>query len=301
MEMKLKELLQTHDAYTRGPSLRDNLGDGYLLERNPVYRAVRSAAAHAGFKFSKARFFDYDSLPLTQLSKIMSHKTIPYRNTVRPLREVEEQAPGVFSLNDIPPLSANYLFHESAHAAIYPIISKIPVRSKSQIERERATALHILLAESFANASESLSNIYATDETHDEFLYKNSYIMETVAVRKTLRATADQFGQESLFKILVLSFLHANFLKTKDVAPTFERVISLVFGRPPKHITHLKKVFMGGLDLDPEFTKFTNAFCLRLMGIKSPIQNLFDFDLMKKITADNHYLALLDSMAKIII
>ena len=298
--MKLKALIENHDAYSSKAGLKDNLGDGYLLKMNPVYSKIRTSALALGFQFTTGRFFDYETLPLTQLPKILSKRRIPYQDNVHPLREIEKGAPRTFFLNEIPPFKANYLFHEAAHAVAHPHISKIKIKPGNKIFREQSLALHALLEESFANACESLANIYSTTEIHDEFLYKNSYIMEEARERAALKKAVDFFGKRAVFEVLMLSFLHANFLKTKNTAELFSRVLAIVFGKIPKNHNVLKTVFKTGLDLDPEFTVFTNAFCLRLLGIKTRLPELFQYDFLHAFERDALYLSLLKDLSKTI-
>jgi hypothetical protein len=303
--MTLIDLLREHDRSLRhkgrAKPLAKNLGDGYLLTFNPIYRNIRLQARKQKFKFSDKRFFNYDALSLTQLPRILSTQTIPYVDTVSSLREIEHLAPGVFSLDDIPPLTTNHLFHESAHAAVHHLIQhNIPLTAKSGVQKERQIAFKILLEEAFANACESFANVYAHDEFHDEFLFKNTYIMENTQVRKLLKCAVKRFGEAVVFKILLYSFLHANFQRIEAAMLNLPRVIRLAFEENASAIKELRDVdlvllrstFKTGLDLDPEFTGFTNQFCLRLNGIKTPLTQLFSYDFLAAFEFQNYKLCI---------
>jgi hypothetical protein len=309
--VKLKAILSTHTRYASVQSLSGNLGDGYLLTHNSIYRNIRTAAKAAHFKFSSKRFRDYDSLALTQLPQILSEKIIPYCDNVNALKEIEQKAPGTFDLKDLPPLRSNHVFHESAHAAGHGLILSLLDQPgpKKGIRYERTLALHTLLEEAFANACESLANLDATSEIHDEFLYKNAYVMETPATRKLLAGAVERFGNEVVFKILLFSFLHANFLKTQGAMENLSRVIRLSFypeteclkSIQTKDVVLLQKVFKTGLDLDPEFTTFTNQFCLRLLGIRTALPKLFAYDFLKSFETDPSYRICLDALTSLAI
>jgi hypothetical protein len=286
--MKINALLKIHDRFQPAHSLKNNLGDGFLLTFNPIYRVIREESLKAKFKFSAKRFYDYDSLALTQLPKILEKKIIPYVDNVSPIREIEQKLPRYFSLSDLPPLRANQIFHESAHAVAHSLLSKrVRAPKVTAQKKEEALILNTFLEESFANACESIANIYSHDEMHDEFLYKNVYIMDTVKIRSLLSRAVLEFGFAETFQILLFSFLHANFLYTKVDANSFNRVIKLIFKTKPKQMSLAKTVFKTGLSLDPEFTLFTNAFCLRLLGVKN--QKSLQFDFLSYLEGDTAY------------
>ncbi|MBS1959142.1 MAG: hypothetical protein JST80_06720 [Bdellovibrionales bacterium] len=268
----VKKILNEHDKYTTSQSLKDCLGDGYLLQNNPIYLAIRVAATHSDFKFSNERFYEYDAMALTQLPKILKKKVIPYLDNVTALREIEKARPGKFTLNDIPPLRGNQIFHESAHAVANTILSwHLKDKGKSDIER----VLRILFQEAFANACESFSNLYAHDRFHNEFLYKNSYIMEEPNVRRKLLEGMNTAGETQTFIVLLFSFLYANFLQTETADREFQSLLDLLVPNAnKKESAALFKVFGIGFTLDLQFTEFTNKFCLQLAGLKTTPEQL---------------------------
>jgi hypothetical protein len=296
--MKLKNVLKLHDQYRPPQTLRQNFGDGYLLERNPVYRNIRAAAVEFGFRFSLNRFHDYDTMSLTQLPMILKTKTIPYHDNVRPLRAIERLATGSFKWDDLPPLKSNYVFHESAHAIAHFLGG---VYAQMKKPSDQTLILRALLDESFANACESLAHVFVNDETDRLILTKNSYIAEKNRVREDLIRSANTLGLSITFKVLLLSFLHANFLQTQLSAKIFTRVLKLVGSKhSPKEMALLKKVFRVGLDLDPEFTVFTNGFCLKLLGVKKRMPQALQFDFLKRLETDEALQILLSVMTEVV-
>lgn len=301
--MKLKTLLETHRKYSKTKDcLRKNFGDGYLLAHNPIYRSIRRQAIEYGFKFTSKRFGDYDVLALTQLPKILSQKMIPYSDNLRPLLEIEKQDPGTFAFSDIPAIRPNQVFHESAHGVGYSLVQKHLKPSRSIPARDRL--LQLLLQEAFSNACESFSNVYSTNSLHDEFLYKNSYIMEESHERAILKAAIRKIGADRCFELLLLSFLYANFIAMSSGLKNIRRILRFVFRAHATQLARLKKseiallkdLFKIGFGLDQDFTIFTNGFIFKQLGFKEPLAKLLAFDFLSHLEEDERYQACLSAM-----
>lgn len=308
LKMKLKKFLEAHQKYTVPESLHDNVGDGYLLKHNLIYRHIRSAAIQMKVGYSSQRFHDYDVLPLTQLPKILEENTVPYLPNVNALLEIEEKVPDHFELNDTPPLRANYVHHETAHCLARMIrIEHIQEKGGKSLESQRELALLIMLEEAFANASESMLSAFSDGGLHDDFLLRNTYIFESPATRKNMKALMKLIGLQATFKTVLISFLFANFQKEKATSAELKRVMAIIFKDDPSRFVKLgdrdfnllRQVFQGGFDLDPQFTIRTNGFCLQLMGITANPKTLFSFDFLKNFENDSRYCECLDQMAEV--
>ncbi len=309
--MKLKNFLETHQKFTRRDSLPDNAGDGYLLEHNLVYQNVRKAALALGIKFTSQRFHDYDVLPLTQLPKILSSQTVPYLPNVRALEDVEAAMPEQFEVNELPPLRANYVLHETVHVIARLIRLKFlaePSGSKASVkslEVQREIALLILMEEAYANAAESLLSAFADTKIHDEFLARNAYIFERPATSKAMKTAIKAFGLDAVFKLVFFSFLFANFQREKATTAEFKRVMKVILPESgvrlnDRDVNLLRQIFQGGFDLDPMFTIRTNGFCLRLLGVTAHPRQLFAFDFLTKFEKEARYQNCLSTMAEVI-
>ena len=300
--MLLKNLLAEHFQYSTQKALSKNLGDGYLLAKSPVYRKIREATLKAGFKMSPKRLHDYEVLPLTQLPIILEKRIIPYSDNVNALVEIEATAPKGFNWSEIPPLKANYIMHESAHAIARNLrilhIGKIPKARGTQ--NIKTLILGTLIEEAYANTVECLSNLDSESEIHDEFLFKNAYIMERPKDRATLRSAQKLIGKHCLFNLLLIGYLHSNFLKIKVNDADFLNLIKYSGVKEVKDLRLLRAVFQIGLNLDPGFTQFTGSFCFRLMGVPGNIYEFLDFDFMKEMKKNRHYSEWLESLAAII-
>lgn len=297
-----------HQKFTSPDSLPDNIGDGYLLQHNLIFKNVRKAALEKGVQFSSNRFYDYDVLPLTQLPKILSERTVPYLPNVKALLEIENQAPNHFGLDDTPPLRANYVHHEAAHCLARMIRTDfLNSEGGKNLEAQRELALLIMFEEAFANAAESMLSAFSDAGIHDHFLLRNTYIFEEPATRKSMKALIKLIGLPATFKIVLFSFLFANFQKQKVSSAELKRVMAIVFKNDSARFMKLgdrdfnliRQVFQGGFDLDPQFTIRTNGFCLQLMGVTASPKTLFSFDFLKNFENDPRYTACLNQMAKV--
>lgn len=293
--MKLKKVLDAHLQFSDANSLRDNLGDGFLLKHNLIFRNIRTAALKRGLRFTSDRFHDYDVLPLTQLPKILASKTVPYLPNVHPLQEIETAMPGVFELNETPPLRANYVLHETAHVLVRMLrLERLGEAGGSSIEQQRELALYVMMEEAFANAAESLLSAYADSAIHDELLARNTYIFEKPNTRKRMHAAIKLVGLKSTFRLIFLSFVFSNFMKEKVSVAEWKRVMKIALRNEEKKISDrdqqmLRTVFDGGFDLDPLFITLTNSFCLRMMKITVGLDRLFAFDFLKSFESDPRF------------
>jgi hypothetical protein len=211
-------------------------------------------------------------------------------------------APKGFNWSEVPPLKANYIMHESAHAIARDLrihhIGKIPQARGAQ--KIKTLILGTLIEEAYANTVECLSNLDSESEIHDEFLFKNAYIMERPKDRVTLRTAQKQFGKTSLFRFLLIGYLHSNFLKMKVSDTELESFAKYSGIKEVADLKLLRSVFQIGLNLDPGFTQFTGSFCFRIMGVPGNIYEFLDFDFMKEMKNNPAYSLLLNALADII-
>ena len=296
MELDLRELLQEHDRHTGAGALKNNFGDGYLLRHNRIYRGVRRALKASRFRLSAKRFRDYETLPLSQLPAILRDRVVPYSDNVSPLREIEKLAPGAFTWTEVPPLKSNTLLHESAHGVArtfreraFGPAPKLPLSRTASEKRKREVILGALMEESFANTCECLANLDAHSRVHDEFLHKNSYIMESPRDRVVLREARRHLGDRVLFRLLWVSYLHSNFLKVKWDGDRAGRALRFAGVGSRARASVVRGVIRIGLNLDPAFTQFTGSFCFRLMGIRGGIFEFLDFDFMAMLEEEPRY------------
>jgi hypothetical protein len=243
-------------------------------------------------------FRNYSTLPLSQLPFILKEKIIPYYDNVSPLRDIEKRAPRAFQWAEVPPLKSNTIMHESAHA--YARVLRI--QSGGKVEKPttpvstRRMILGALIEEAFANTCECLANLEATTPLHDEFLHQNSYIMESKKDRALLLRAKENLGHQPFFRLLLLSFLSANFLKTRFSDSDLIRALKLSEAGPKSSPSLIRSVIRIGMNLDSAFTQFTGSFCFRLMGVQGNIYEFLAFDFMHLLEEDPFYLKWMDAL-----
>jgi hypothetical protein len=284
--MKLSNLIEQHRKFSKLPSaLSESFGDGYLLENNSRYLRIRQQAVAKGFRFSFEQNDAYRALPLSQLDRLLKNKTIPYIDNVTVLAEIESRIPRLTVWNDISDnLKGNSVFHEACHAVARD--EKLPnhLQRESGIDSGQAQTLSLLLEESFANASELLSILDADEAVHRIFLELNSYIY-MLDDRVHLLKAESEIGSEALAKFILLSYLHANFLREisdKD----FERMLFLSgvsSALDPKKKKSLRQLSKIAFKLNLRFREVTTRFYLRLTGLKQEMPLLLKFDFLKSI------------------
>lgn len=254
--MKLANLLSHHHKYAKQTGALENVfGDGYLCAHNRIYREARERAIAVGFKFSADRNDAYRALPLAQLDNLLKAKTIPYIDNVTVLESLEARIPNQTVWDDIiDGFKGNHVFHESCHAY-----------ARSKI-RGLDPALGYLLEESYANAQELLSILDAEDKSHRLFLELNSYVY-MLEDRVHLIAAEKAMGLSALTRFMILSYLHANYLRETF---EFERMLKLSTDRPvdDKTAKSLKRLAKIAWQLNPRFREVTTRFYFKLQKVE---------------------------------
>lgn len=210
----ISELWQVHSQFRPRGALPKNLGDGFLLQFNPIYQKIRELFLELDFSFSEKDPCHYFSFPLVALDDIYSKGIVPYRNNAYWLHALSKKMP-FLTLTECKrsELQFNYLFHESAHFVAHRFffgrqqMNRIPVSKES--------LLKILLGESFANAVECFTGCFAEGEIASFFVDANCHFRLNAKEVKVLRTSIAIFGLEKSFKVLFASFLYANFLREK--------------------------------------------------------------------------------------
>lgn len=282
--MKLFTLIEAHRSFaSEAGALKDSFGDGYLLNKNHFFSRIRKASLAAGFRFSPRIDDSYLALSLSQLDSIMAKKEIPYFNNVSVLESLEAKIPKLTTWDDISDnLKGNHVFHEACHAVAKTFTRNL---SKSlQAESVENKVLLMLLEESFANTCELLSIIDANDQIHRVFIELNSYVYMMDDRANLINAVKDM-GAPTIIRFMLLSYLHANFLRPPD-EKDFERCFALSAGgktldtKNKKTLRALSKI---AFKLNPRFREVTTRFHLKLNGINKDVASLGGFDFLRAL------------------
>lgn len=298
--MKLQALLDLHDK--NNDCLKDNLGDGFLLQNNRIYSSIRKAATECGFQFSSQANHKYQALPLSQLESILESKIIPYYDNVSVLREVRQKS-NLIAWDDIKHnLKRNHLFHESCHAVARGLSDKILHKEKLGACSDQTKILHLLLEESFANTCELLAVIDCEDSAHKIFFELNSYTTLFNERSNLKKAIADFNGLE-FKKFIYLTYLHANFFYNNFDDQMFKTVITFCFGSKKLDNAQLKTLRALSrlpFSLDVNFRTVTTGFYLKLQGLNNSEKQIYSLDLIKTLNGDSKYNRYIESLLSII-
>lgn len=286
--MKLKTLLEQHHQNKHPQQIKNNFGDAYLLQNNCVFNAVRNKVLAICFTYSNSFNADYTVFGMSQLESILKSKTIPYLDNVTLLEDLEKSQPLQIDWSHLENnLRPNYVFHESCHAYARSICDELNLRSLYSNQKE-IMILVSLIEESFANTCEFMASAYAKDTVHKIFLQLNSYYVDFENVT-TLNNAIKTHPVQSVFQMMLFSYLHSNFLSEKINESTFDQIMQMAFnGLPPKdnqQIKILRSLSKKAFDLNPVFRYSTTEFYLRMTGVTQPLEKALDydfFDLIKK-------------------
>jgi hypothetical protein len=292
--MLIQDILDLDAAERPSGAMKNVLGDGLLLNRNPIYRNVRAAARARGFSFVKT-WPEYASGSLMELERILNHRKIPLHFN-RPLLEtLNARSARPLRLDELPSSINNYHLHEAAHCIAEDVCKNIKPRTKSE------KILKAFICESFANATEALACAFTDSDEHEFFLYLNSYMRDPRSVSRRKARMVRELGIETSFMIIMISYLHANFLYEELSLSCARR--ALKFADPKRkagrdELTRIKRVMDVAMRLNIEFRVKTNSFYLACQGIDGNLLDLLDFDFLKTIESSPRWSEPLRQLAK---
>jgi hypothetical protein len=271
-------LLQAHRQFSPAHALSENIGDGFLCEFNPVFRALREEARARGARFSDQPNAEYYTYPLMSLDEAMEARVIPYRPNASWLAKL---APLGFTLGDLKngELQFNYVFHESAHFVAHSAL--FGRRSVSRAPKTADTLLAIMVGEAFANMVECLASAFVEGEIGSFFLDANCHFRANEREVKVLRTSLSRFGAPATARALLAAFLYSNYLRERLSAGELVRVAR--FAEIPVSPA-LKRLVKIGLELNEEFRTVTTPLHLRKCGFApKQLPPLFAADPLKRL------------------
>ncbi len=269
--MNLNTLLEAHTKRSTPPALQDNLGDGYLLEKNRLYRNIRYQALDVGFEISPDYNNPYTVLPLAQLEELLEKKKIIYFDNVSIITDLAKKNTAIVWEDLSEGLKKNYIFHESCHAVARSVSTQLqtfPTEDK---------IIQFFLEESFANTCELLALVDCDVTIHKIFYKQNSYT-SLFEERTHLKNTIQLVGEEPLFKFLLLCYLHSHFLFERLDEKSFNSILALADLKDltPQALKSLKYLAKIPFTLDLEFRTVTATLFLKLHKISVTLEK-FDF------------------------
>jgi hypothetical protein len=271
----LAELITVHRQFSPKGFLPENLGDGFLLAENPVFRNVRTEAKALGFRFSRNNHGLYYTFPLMSLDSVIESRQIPYRDNFSWLPILEKSAPGQFTLTELKrsELQFNYVFHEAAHCIAH---AKFFARARfSSLPKNADTLRKIMLGEAFANMVECLSAAFAEGEIGSYFLDGNCHFRSSPREVREIRRAARKWGYEKTAKVLLGGFLYANYLLDRLGRSELNRIAQFAGLEKGASIGKLASI---GTELSEQFRTTTTHLHLIKMGFPARISSLMRGD-----------------------
>jgi hypothetical protein len=293
----LAEVMAVHKQFSTG--LQQNLGDGFLLHWNPIYRNIREAYLARGFSFTEENIADYFSFPLMALDEVLVKKKIPYRPNFLWLEKLQKVAPNRFTLTEIKrsELQLNYLFHESAHFIAHSVFfGKKPMQ---RLPKNSDSILKILIGESFANTAEAMSAALVQGEIGSFFLDANCHFRSNEKEVAIILKFAKREGFPATAKVLLGAFLYANYMNEEFSEAKLNRIAKFSRVKKGSSIKGLAKI---GLQLSEQFRVTTTQFHLAKLGFPFDLQPLMNADpvdrLIKNAKLHAQVLQLTDILCK---
>lgn len=294
----LREVIAVHRRFTPGDSLPDNLGDGFLVQTNPVYRSIRREFLKRGFGYSPEDRHNYFAFPLMSLDVAIVHKTVPYRKNFAWLEVLEKEAPRKFTLTELKKseLQFNYLFHESAHFIAHDVL--FGSTAPDSVPKNADSLLKIFLGEAMANSVECLASVFTEGEIGGYFLDANCHFRATEKEAKALAKAAQKIGFRRLTKAVMASFLYANYLYER-LNDREKKLVATIAGVENSSV--IAPAIRVGFELSEIFRTNTTHLHLLKLGFPADLQKLIPADPLKKLMGDRKLLAQFNELAEIVV
>ncbi|MEI9940725.1 MAG: hypothetical protein WDO69_26215 [Pseudomonadota bacterium] len=277
--MKLAELLALQQRSHGSARLLQNLGDGFLYEKNPFFRRIRDAARARGIGFTLGDPGDYFAFPLVALDTVLSTRKVPYRANYAALSAFERARPGFFTLADLHknrPLP-NYVLHESAHAVAFHELFGRPRDTHAALS-DPSKLVHVVLGEAYAMTAEYFAACAVSGSIHAWFFSINSYRHRTPA-RKAVGELVTRLGLPLLVWLVLIAFLENNFFVERLPMKTLDRALELYpLGKLPAisraQRARLCRALSALMVMDPEFREDTARLFLTMHGYRRNIRSV---------------------------
>jgi hypothetical protein len=278
-DVSLAELLALQQQ-SHGPArLLQNLGDGFLYQKNPFFRRIRDATRARGIGFMLADPGDYFAFPLVALDAVLRTRKVPYRANYAALRAFERTRPGFFTLADLHKNrpQPNYLLHESAHALAFHELFGRPRDTHAALS-DPSKLLQIVLGEAYAMTAEYFAACAVSGPIHAWFFSINSYRHRTPA-KKAVGELVSRLGLPLMVWLVLLAFLQNNFFVERLAMKTLERGLGLYpLGRLPSvsraDRVRLCRALSALMVMNPEFREDTARLYLTMHGYRRNIRSV---------------------------
>ena len=304
-DISIAELLRVQRKSHGSARLLENLGDGFLYQKNPIFRRIRDAARARSVRFTLQDPGDYFAFPLVALDSVLRTRKVPYRANYAALCTFERTRPGFFTLADLRlnrPLP-NYLLHESAHAVAFHELFGRP-RNTALALADRAKLVHVVLGEAYAMTSEYFAACAVSGTLHAWFFSINSYRHRTPA-KQAVGEFVEGVGLPLLVWLVLVAFLLNNFFVERFPARAFDRALELFpLGKLPHFSAaeraRLCRALSALMVMNPEFREDTARLFFSMHGYDRSIRRILGGDPLALIAADAALPSQLSNLVRIL-
>lgn len=294
MAMLLADVLDIHNSFNQVGN-RAILGDGYLLESNPIYKKIREFSLEIGCSYVEA-YPRYLLLPFHELPKIVETKKVPFVPHAQLMADVERSRPDTFSTLDVP-MPESYHLHESAHVIAEHVFKDVAVKGPHE------KILKAILCESFANTVDALVCMPAGDEIHRFFIQQNCYMRPDRKVMQAMARISSELGNTFLFMLTFFTYVQANFLarplgkkQIQELAAKHSPGLKL----SPRILKDCQTVCAVGEKLDPNFRVTTTGNYLKQEGFSGDLVDLLDFNYRDVLSKNKGFLRAIESLSRVL-
>jgi hypothetical protein len=290
-DISLAGLLALHQQSHGSARLLQNLGDGFLYQKNPFFRRIRDAARARGIGFTLEDPGNYFAFPLVALDTVLKTRQVPYRANHAALVAFEQARPGFFTLADLQknrPLP-NYVLHESAHAVAFHELFGRPRDTHTALS-DPSKLVHVVLGEAFAMTAEYFAACAVSGAIHAWFFSINSYRHRTPG-KKTVGELVARLGLPLLVWLVLVAFLENNFFVERLPLKTLDRALELYPLGTAKSVSRvdrarLCRALSALMVMNPEFREDTARLFLTMHGYRRNIRSLLSAEPLDLIVAD---------------
>lgn len=286
--LHIADILNSDARYTGKHALPDNLGDRYLYNRNPLFRAIRDTVCELGYRFSKEytrAWIDYQVFPLLSLQTFVDSHTIPYVDNGTSAAALVERYPNIalepkFLLDS---MKKNYLLHESSHCVSYEFLKDRQVLAHHfSTEQRQQFVIKSLICECFATGVERVACGLADSNSHILFCALNTYVNYDPERHALLSAAIKKLGIRTILRLACIWFFRENYTGDDDKS-VIERVARLLSER---HSTVLDAASIGELlakfKLNPNFRDETTPNYFELLGCRKEYEQVKEADFLRQ-------------------
>jgi hypothetical protein len=291
-DISLAQLLTLQQRSHGSARLLQNLGDGFLYQKNPFFRRVRDAARARGIGFTLEDPGDYFAFPLVALDAVLKTRKVPYRANYAALAAFERARPGFFTLADLQknrPLP-NYILHESAHAVAFHELFGRPRDTHAALSDARKL-VHVVLGEAYAMTAEYFAACAVSGPVHAWFFSINSYRHRTPA-KKAVGELVTRLGLPLLVWLVLIAFLENNFFVERLSMSTLDRALELYpLGKVPSisraDRARLCRALSALMVMNPEFREDTARLFLTMHGYRRNIRRVLSDEPLDLLAKDS--------------